>query len=87
MLDKEQSEDVVMTSTPGMLGQQASGGLYAGPTSAASHLINVGRVVTIPDCRLADPISYRPLIATISTKMGGPLRRRPHLRLVHFQKV
>ncbi|KAI0751252.1 hypothetical protein C8Q80DRAFT_561406 [Daedaleopsis nitida] len=40
MLDKEQSEDVVMTSTPGMLGQQASGGLYAGPTSAASHLIN-----------------------------------------------
>ncbi|OBZ71938.1 putative transcriptional regulatory protein C3C7.04 [Grifola frondosa] len=26
--------------TPGMLGQQGSGGLYAGPTSAASHLIS-----------------------------------------------
>ncbi|RPD62045.1 hypothetical protein L226DRAFT_535426 [Lentinus tigrinus ALCF2SS1-7] len=32
--------DVDMTSAPGMLGQQASGGLYAGPTSAVSHLIN-----------------------------------------------
>ncbi|OCH85149.1 hypothetical protein OBBRIDRAFT_798467 [Obba rivulosa] len=28
-----------ITSTPGMLGQQSYGGLYAGPTSAASHLI------------------------------------------------
>ncbi|TFK83343.1 hypothetical protein K466DRAFT_498628, partial [Polyporus arcularius HHB13444] len=32
--------DVDMASAPGMLGQQASGGLYAGPTSAASHLIS-----------------------------------------------
>lgn len=39
--DKEKTEDVDMTSTPGMLGQQASGGLYSGPTSAASHLISV----------------------------------------------
>ncbi|KAI1793010.1 hypothetical protein LXA43DRAFT_1004242 [Ganoderma leucocontextum] len=38
--DKEKTEDVDMTSTPGMLGQQASGGLYSGPTSAASHLIS-----------------------------------------------
>ncbi|EIW62139.1 uncharacterized protein TRAVEDRAFT_163947 [Trametes versicolor FP-101664 SS1] len=38
---KEKTEDVDMTSTPGMLGRQASGGLYAGPTSAASHLISV----------------------------------------------
>ncbi|PIL36680.1 transcription factor [Ganoderma sinense ZZ0214-1] len=38
--DKEKAEDVDMTSTPGMLGQQASGGLYSGPTSAASHLIS-----------------------------------------------
>ncbi|KAH9943012.1 uncharacterized protein BXZ73DRAFT_87457 [Epithele typhae] len=38
--DKERSEDVDMTSAPGMLGQQASGGLYLGPTCAASHLIS-----------------------------------------------
>ncbi|CDO74144.1 hypothetical protein BN946_scf185043.g194 [Trametes cinnabarina] len=34
-------EDAEVTSTPGMLGRQASGGLYAGPTSAVSHLISV----------------------------------------------
>ena len=39
--DKEKSEDVDMASAPGMLGQLASGGLFAGATSAASHLINV----------------------------------------------
>ncbi|OSD01799.1 hypothetical protein PYCCODRAFT_1412051 [Trametes coccinea BRFM310] len=38
---KEKTEDVDVTSTPGMLGRQASGGLYAGPTSAVSHLISV----------------------------------------------
>ncbi|KAI0356673.1 hypothetical protein OH77DRAFT_1400488, partial [Trametes cingulata] len=38
---KEKSEDADMTSTPGMLGRQGSGGLYAGPTSAVSHLISV----------------------------------------------
>ncbi|TBU50505.1 hypothetical protein BD309DRAFT_945127 [Dichomitus squalens] len=38
--DKEKSEDVDMASAPGMLGQLASGGLFAGATSAASHLIN-----------------------------------------------
>ncbi|KAI0363727.1 hypothetical protein BV20DRAFT_1057809 [Pilatotrama ljubarskyi] len=37
---KEKSEDTDMTSTPGMLGRQGSGGLYAGPTSAVSHLIS-----------------------------------------------
>ena len=42
--DKDRNEDVDMTSTPGMLGQQASGGLYAGPTSAASHLITVSPI-------------------------------------------
>ncbi len=45
--DKEKTEDVDMTSTPGMLGQQASGGLYSGPTSAASHLISVSVTCTL----------------------------------------
>ncbi|KAI0334879.1 hypothetical protein GY45DRAFT_1431366 [Cubamyces sp. BRFM 1775] len=38
---KEKSEVPDIPSTPGMLGEQASDGLYAGPTSAASHLIPV----------------------------------------------
>ena len=42
--EKDKSEDVDMASAPGMLGQQASGGLYAGPTSAMSHLHSVGHV-------------------------------------------
>lgn len=28
-------------TAPGMLGSQVQGGLYAGPTSAATHLLNV----------------------------------------------
>ena len=38
---KEKCEVPDIPSTPGMLGEQASDGLYAGPTSAASHLIPV----------------------------------------------
>lgn len=43
----DRSPGTALTSTPGMLGQQSSGGLFVGPTSAASHLISVR--ITYPD--------------------------------------
>ncbi|KAH9853869.1 hypothetical protein C2E23DRAFT_727985 [Lenzites betulinus] len=57
---KEKTEDVDMTSTPGMLGRQASGGLYAGPTSAASHLISVDRDDSDHTDRPSSPASPPP---------------------------
>lgn len=75
-----------MTSTPGMLGQQASGGLYAGPTSAASHLITVSDPYPIYSTAYC-AFQHRPLTVTNSIRMAESLHPpRPILLPELFQK-
>ncbi|KAI0939032.1 hypothetical protein AcV5_000559 [Taiwanofungus camphoratus] len=72
---KAEAADINTTTvTPGMLGQQGSGGLYAGPTSAASNLItHSDRSDSEANDHVVSPADAVPATSTFSPdSMGEP---------------